>query len=68
MLVQSFKDMNGNRVKIGEPIVKITHKGERVPLGRVRDILKQGYFITVYTDGSNVPQYMPRVDIVKGEE
>ena len=65
--VKSFKDMDGNTVKIGDKVLYVSVTKECEDVRQVRRITKEGYFISVYVEGFIDAWYMPRVCVRKVE-
>lgn len=59
MEVKSFKDSDGNVVKIGDTVGYHSHNGELRDKGKVSRIKKMGYHISVYIEGRLFQWYPP---------
>lgn len=59
--VKSFTDREGNKVVIDD-VIGYFHGAKHVQTGRVIRITKEGYHISVYTEGRKHPWYKPYVE------
>lgn len=65
--VKSFKDMDGKTVRIGDEVIYVNLGIETEDVRTVNRITKEGYFISVYTEGYRHAWHMPRICVRKVE-